>query len=82
MCHSDAYASMTDAEKAEIDSRIDQLDKMMRVRRARVLREMDPAPRTPMAMLPNDHHPSWRCSCRDCLSAFPEVQAPMFAVHS
>ncbi len=25
-----------------------------------------------MAMLPNDHHPGPRCSCGDCLSAFPE----------
>lgn len=25
----------------------------------------------PMAMLPNDHHPGPRCSCRDCLRQYP-----------
>lgn len=25
----------------------------------------------PHYMLPNDHHPGPRCSCRDCFSAYP-----------
>jgi hypothetical protein len=29
----------------------------------------------PMAMLPNDHHPGPGCSCRDCLSAYPDRAA-------
>ena len=28
--------------------------------------------RQPMAMLPNDYHPSWRCSCRDCICNYPQ----------
>ena len=32
----------------------------------------NPAPHLPMAMLPNDHHPGSRCSCRECLQRFPK----------
>lgn len=27
----------------------------------------------PMAMLPNEHHPGARCSCRDCCWNFPDL---------
>lgn len=31
-----------------------------------------------MAMLPNDYHPSHRCSCRDCLDAYPQLRADAY----
>lgn len=38
------------------------------------LAEENPTRYPPMAMLPNDHHPGPRCSCRECLWAHPKVQ--------
>lgn len=47
-------------------------------------RTLSPAPErvAPMAMLPNDHHPGPRCSCRECLARYPESpESPRFHDH-
>jgi hypothetical protein len=34
---------------------------------------MQPATPEGMVMLPNDHHPGPRCSCRECLRKYPDA---------
>jgi len=42
----------------------------------RVSSEAARARSLPMAMLPNDHHPGPRCSCRECLREHP-LESPL-----
>lgn len=41
MCHSPVYASMTDAERAEVDFKLELLEELINARRARIQKDID-----------------------------------------